>query len=98
MQKHEIVILIPCFNEEKTIIKICKQAKKFGKILIVNDNSNDNSGIVIEKEKFNFISNKKNLGYERSLVKGFRYIFNNYKKAKYILTLDADGELSLIHI
>lgn len=98
MQKHEIVILIPCFNEEKTIIKICKQAKKFGKILIVNDNSNDNSGIVIEKEKFNFISNKKNLGYERSLVKGFRYIFNNYKKAKYILTLDADGELPVSNI
>ena len=54
MQKHEIVILIPCFNEEKTIIKICKKAKKFGKILIIDDKSTDKSAILLRKEKINF--------------------------------------------
>ncbi len=98
MQKHEIVILIPCFNEEKTIIKICKKAKKFGKILIIDDKSTDKSGTLLRKEKINFLSNKKNLGYENSLIKGFRYIIKKFNKTRYILTMDADGELPVKNI
>ena len=93
MQKHEIVILIPCFNEEKTIIKICKEAKRFGKVFIIDDKSTDNSAILLKKERINFLSNKKNLGYENTLIKGFRYILKKFKNTRYILTMDADGEL-----
>jgi|TARA_Y100000294_G_scaffold176143_1_gene197813 GT2 family glycosyltransferase len=98
LQKHEIVILIPCFNEEKTIIKICKKAKKFGKVFIIDDKSTDNTKILLKKEKIYFLSNKENLGYENSLIKGFRHIFKNFKKTKYILTMDADGELPVKNI
>ena len=93
MQKHEIVILIPCFNEERTIIKICKEAKRFGKVFIIDDKSTDNSAILLKKERINFLSNKKNLGYENTLIKGFRYILKKFKNTRYILTMDADGEL-----
>ena len=41
---------------------------------------------------YEHINNKYNLGYERSLLKGFRYVKNNHKNCKYILTMDADGE------
>ena len=93
MQKHEIVILIPCFNEERTIIKICKEAKRFGKVFIIDDKSTDNSAILLKKERINFLSNKKNLGYQNTLIKGFRYILKKFKNTRYILTMDADGEL-----
>ena len=98
MQKYQVIILIPCFNEEKTIIDICKKAKNFGKVLVVNDNSTDKTKILLQEKKINFINNKKNLGYEKSLIKGFNYIFKNFKKAKYILTIDADGELPVKNI
>ncbi len=98
MQKYQVIILIPCFNEEKTIIDICKKAKNFGTVLVVNDNSTDKTKILLQEKKINFINNKKNLGYEKSLIKGFNYIFKNFKKAKYILTIDADGELPVKNI
>ncbi len=98
MQKYQVIILIPCFNEEKTIIDICEKAKNFGTVLVVNDNSTDKTKILLQEKKINFINNKKNLGYEKSLIKGFNYIFKNFKKAKYILTIDADGELPVKNI
>ena len=48
MQKHEIVILIPCYNEEKTILNVCKAAKKFAEVLVVDDASTDNSKRMVE--------------------------------------------------
>ena len=33
--KNKIVILIPCFNEEKTIIDICKRAKNLDMYLLL---------------------------------------------------------------
>jgi glycosyltransferase involved in cell wall biosynthesis len=98
LQKHQIIILIPCLNEEKTIIKICKKAKDFGTVLVVDDNSKDKTKFLLKKEQINFFSNQKNLGYEKSLIKGFNFIFKNFKKAKYILTVDADGELPVRNI
>lgn len=98
MQKHEVVILIPCFNEEKTIIKICKQAKKFGNLMVIDDNSTDKTKILLSREKINFKSNEKNLGYEASMIEGFHQIIKRFKKAKYILSLDADGELPVKNI
>ena len=98
MQKHKIVILIPCFNEEKTIINICKRAKKFGHVFVVDDKSRDNSKKLLKKEKIDFKQNKINLGYERSLIEGFKFIIKKFKRVKYILTLDADGELPVDNI
>lgn len=98
MRKYELIILIPCFNEEKTIVNICKKASNFGKVIVIDDKSTDNSKNKIKKEKIKFLFNKKNLGYEKTLLKGFRYALSNFKQAKYILTIDADGELPVKNI
>ena len=39
--KKDLLILIPAFNEGKTIQEIIKKAKKYGDILIVDDGSKD---------------------------------------------------------
>ena len=49
----------------------------------------------VELLKIEHINNIHNLGYEGSLLKGFRYIKNKYKYCKYILTMDADENINL---
>ena len=93
MQKNKIAIIIPCFNEGITILNIYKKAQKYGRVLIVDDCSSDNTKNILFKKKINFLKNKKNLGYEASIIKGIKYIFKYWKNTKYIVTIDGDGEL-----
>jgi len=93
LPKHNIVILIPCYNEEKTIKKVFKKTSKFATVLIIDDGSTDSTKKILSENKINFIRNKKNFGYEKSLIIGFNHILKFYKNCSYILTLDADGEL-----
>ena len=92
MQKHKIIIIIPSFNEAKTITKIYNQAGKFGKVLIIDDGSTDDTEKILIKNKIKFLKNKKNIGYEASLIKGIKHVIKFYKNSKYLVTLDADEE------
>jgi len=90
------VILVPSYNEEKTLNKILNKVKKY-QIYVVNDCSTDNTKNL--KNKFSnvrFINNKRNIGYERALFKGLKILKN--KKFDYIITMDADGEHSISNI
>tara|TARA_A100001011_G_scaffold400618_1_gene516867 strand:- start:2461 stop:3762 length:1302 start_codon:yes stop_codon:yes gene_type:complete len=90
-------IVIPIFNSEKflsdTIKSVINQKNKKTEIILVNDNSSDNSKKIClyYKKKFNFIkliNNKKNLGVG--------YCRNQAIKnanGKYIVFLDSDDAL-----
>lgn len=93
---HNFVILIPSFNEEKTLNLILKKLKTY-KVVVIDDCSSDNT-IQLKKKYKNvkIITNKKNLGYEFSLLKGLKYLKN--KNFHYVLTLDADGEHCISNI
>jgi glycosyltransferase involved in cell wall biosynthesis len=93
LEKNKIIIVIPCFNEEKTILNIFKKAKKIGTVVIVNDNSKDKTKKILIKNKINFLDSKYNYGYEYSILKGIKYALKKHKDAKYIATIDADNEL-----
>jgi glycosyltransferase involved in cell wall biosynthesis len=93
MERHKIAIIIPAFNEEITISKIIKESKQYGIPIVINDGSEDltketslNSGAYV-------VNHTTNLGYESSLNTGFEYA----KKmgCKYIITIDADGQLPI---
>ena len=60
--------------------------------MIVNDYSNDGTLEFLKEKKITYIRNNKQIGYEKSLIKAFRYIVNDKKKVKNIITMDADGE------
>lgn len=85
-----LVVLIPAYNELNNLKKILKKNKKL--FFIVDDHSNDNTESFLKKNKINYIRNKKNLGYEKSLLNGINYIIKNYKEKKVICTLDGDNE------
>ena len=94
MRRHEVAIIVPCYNEKETIIKVYKRIKKYGKILIVDDCSIDDTQKILIKKKIKFLKNKKNIGYESSIIKGMKHVLRNWKKVKFIITIDADDELS----
>ena len=87
---HQVIVLIPSKNEKSTLFKLLNKIKI--KTIVVNDNSKDGTRELLKLLKIEHINNIRNLGYEGSLLKGFRYIKNKYKYCKYILTMDADGE------
>ena len=89
----DLAILIPAYNEEDKIKSVLNKLIKFN-IFVVNDGSTDKTYEIDKKyKKINLITNKKNSGYEYSIIKGFNIILK--KNFKYILTLDADGEHKL---
>ena len=90
-------IVIPVFNEENNLASLINEIKNSlidyneFEIIVVNDFSNDNTQIILEKEKkylnFKIINNEENCGQSFSILRGI-------KKSKYntIVTLDGDGQ------
>ena len=90
------IILIPSYNEKKTLLKILKKLQKF-KIQIIDDCSQDNTNKAVKKFKnVNVYRNKINIGYEESLQKGFKLLKNS--NFDFLITMDADGEHSVKNI
>ncbi len=87
--KNDFLIVVPFFNEESTLKNLHKDLFFFKKNLIfINDNSSDNG--VNYLTKFKILNNKKNIGYEKSLLKGFKYAKEN--NFKYVISFDADNQ------
>lgn len=92
LEKNKVIILIPSHNEIKTLEKICLEIKKLRlKFLVIDDASNDGTLLWLKKKNINYIKNKKNIGYESSIITGINYIIKNFD-SKYLITFDADGE------
>ena len=99
---NKILIFIPAYNVEKKIYSVVKRIPDFIfstnyiKILIINDNSNDNTFNEIEKIKINFnydfdtlVSNNQ-LGYGGVQKLAFDYAIKN--KFDYVIMLHGDGQ------
>ena len=90
----KLSIIIPCFNESKTIGKILKKIlnQKYIKkqIIIVDDNSSDNSLKIIKKYSKNIdkiILHKKNKGKGACIISAKKYI-----KGDAVIIQDGDLE------
>ena len=91
-----ISIVVPAFNEEKSIAKTISGIKSsiqpLGSnnkidIIIVNDGSKDNTSGILQKIKgITLLENRVNLGYGASLKRAIKK-----SNADYIIIVDADG-------
>lgn len=90
MEGSELAIIIPAYNEEKTISDIIKGAKEFGDVIVVNDNSSDNTIKIAELSGAIVCSHKMNGGYDAALTTGFKKAKDLDKK--FVITIDADGQ------
>ncbi len=104
-EKINILLLIPCFNEEENIEHIIEHLRDVKKnlqekknlnleILIINDGSTDRTKRILEKNNkdsfFTIINFKKNMGYGYTLINGFNYA--KEMKFSWIISIDMDGQ------
>jgi dolichol-phosphate mannosyltransferase len=87
----KLSIVIPAFNEEKTIgdvVKDCVKQSPGSEIIVVNDGSTDDTFKILYKLPVWIINNKKNLGHAKSLIKGLKEATGDY-----VFYTDADGQI-----
>ena len=90
---NKILIIVPAYNESKTIKSVVNQINiniPEADILVINDCSNDETEIVLKKENINHINLISNLGIGGAMQTGYIYALkNNYDIA---IQIDGDGQ------
>ena len=102
--KEKIIILTPVYNDWKSLMKLLakinyifenKIKKKFD-LVVVNDFSSEHFNFKKLKiksiNKLTLISLSENLGSQRALAIGIRYINKYYKKNYKTILIDSDGQ------
>lgn len=92
MSRKSVLIIVPAFNEEASIVDVIKKAKKYlpVDVIVVDDGSTDNTKILAEKIGVKVIILPFNLGIGGAVQTGLIYAKQNgYKTA---IQLDADGQ------
>ena len=46
----KIAVIVPVFNEERTIGLVINNIKKIATLIVVNDGSTDNTGLILKKK------------------------------------------------
>lgn len=92
MDKYQVAIVIPAFNEEATIFAVVQSVKKYGMVIVVNDASTDKTKQMAERAGAILVNHSKNQGYDGALNSGF--IKADGLECDAVITFDADGQHS----
>ena len=85
------VVAIPAFNEERTIAKVIIRALKHAdKVVVVDDGSRDDTGLISESLGAVVVKHGKNLGKGAALRDCFEWAKRS--GADILVTIDADGQ------
>lgn len=98
---NKALIIIPAFNEEGNLAnlfdKLCvDEIKSFADILVINDASSDQTGMIAKKYKVAMVTHVFNLGYGSALQVGYKYAVR--RGYEYVIQLDADGQHDVSNI
>lgn len=87
-----IVVLIPTFNNAKTILQVIENVRQYtNDILVVNDGSTDQTAELLKKaEGIEILSYSQNKGKGYALKMGMKHAFQ--KGYRYAITIDSDGQ------
>jgi len=89
----KICVLIPSYNESKTIGSLVERVRaKDLDVVVVDDGSIDRTAEIAEESGAYLLRHRKNLGKGASLKDGFRYILNKDYDA--VIIMDADEQHS----
>ena len=97
------LIIIPAYNEEKSILKVCEGIWNYNKnnkdnydIIVINDGSKDNTEEILEKNNIPHIKLIRNLGIGGAVQTGYKYAKeNNYDVA---VQYDGDGQHNIEYV
>ncbi len=98
MNKKKVTILIPCYNEQETLMNLFEALedlmgnnKKYDwEVLLINDGSTDNTLSIIKQlrakdSRFGYISLSRNFGKESAMLAGF-----DHASGDCVVIMDAD--------
>lgn len=91
----DVLIIIPAYNEEKTIQNVLEKLEQpeiqsIADVLVMNDASSDNTNWIVKGRRHTLVTHVFNLGYGSALQLGYKYaIRRNYQ---YVIQMDADGQ------
>jgi glycosyltransferase involved in cell wall biosynthesis len=99
----KILIIIPAYNEEKSILKTYTEIINYNKkhktnyeCIVINDGSKDNTRLVLEENNIPHINLPVNLGIGGAVQTGYKYAFeNDYDIA---IQFDGDGQHDVNYI
>lgn len=100
--KKEVLIIIPAYNEEKTIPQLLQQLEQakitdYADVLVMNDASADATSWVTKQQKCTtVVSHVFNLGYGSGLQLGYKYAIR--RGYQYVIQMDADGQHDVCNI
>lgn len=87
----DFVILIPAYNEARTIHSVTQRALAQGHpVIVVDDGSTDGTAERIDSLPVTLLRNARNVGKAASLWRGMQYAIEQGAHA--VITLDADGQ------
>ena len=96
MDRSNLAIIIPAFNEEKTIKRIIKESNSYGTPIVINDASKDKTLNYALETGAIVINHKINGGYDSSINSGCQKAID--MGFKYLITIDADGQHDVANI
>lgn len=94
MGKSRVLIIVPAYNEEKTIASVCSEIAAAGyDFIVINDGSKDSTPKILDDLNLPHIDLISNLGIGGAVQTGYKYAkYNDYDIA---VQLDADGQHSV---
>ena len=87
-------IVIPCWNEEKNIRSVIEKVKPYGRIVVVDDCSTDNSYEIAKQQDVAVLRHMINCGQGAALRTGTKYAVSRATAERdVIIHFDADGQM-----
>lgn len=85
-----LALVIPALNESRTIEEVVAGASQFGRVIVVDDGSTDETGRIAENAGAIVVKHPSNRGYDRALASGLQKAID--AGYQYAITVDADGQ------
>lgn len=103
MRNKKILLIIPAYNEEESILKVVNNIYKYNEknnikydVVVINDGSNDNTEEILINNNINHIKLINNLGIGGAVQTGYKYALkNNYDIA---VQFDGDGQHNVKYV
>ncbi len=91
-QSQETWVIVPAYNEEKTIGGVLEEVLQCGyPIVVVNDGSSDHTKAIALQYPVVVLTHLFNLGAGAAFQTGISYVLQ-HTQARYLVTFDADGQ------
>ena len=97
--KQKILLIIPAYNEEENILRVCKEIdKKRPEIdyVVINDGSKDNTLKILQDNNINHINLIHNLGIGGAVQTGYKYAYE--KGYDIAIQYDGDGQHDVTYV